>query len=74
MRAARRDEDFVEGTLLHLIFFSGWVCKTPGFWTLVQQLAEMSSLFRPVHSLEIGPETIVGGARLVAYRMVWAKD
>ncbi len=38
------------------------------------QLAEMSYLFRPVHSIEVGPETIAGGTSLVAYRTVWAKD
>ncbi len=36
------------------------------------QLAEMHYLFRPLHAVEVGPETIAGGAKMVAYKTVWA--
>ena len=36
------------------------------------QLAEMHYLFRPLHAVEAGPETIAGGAKMVAYKTVWA--
>jgi len=36
------------------------------------QLAEMHYLFQPLHAVEVGPETIAGGAKMVAYKTVWA--
>ena len=35
------------------------------------QLAEMRYLFRPLHAIEVGPETIAGGTKMVVYQTVW---